>query len=233
MLSRFRTRLTYANVVSTICLFVLLGGSAVALDVVPFAEKAGFAKRAGKAKKAKKARKAKKAGKVDGLSASQTPQAGKLLALDGSTKFPASVLPNGLDGTKGDKGDTGPTYGFTVGGDSAPAVADREAVYAPTNFTLPTSGKLYVSARVSQLNSCDTGDLKYGLYVDDVPVPGSGRSVESGVGSAYRYFELAGVTGTLAAGTHQVKVGLDCYLGNYSGGGGWPDIGFTGILLGS
>jgi len=232
LLSRFRARLTYANVVSTICLFILLGGSAVALDVVPFAEKAGFAK---KARKAKKAKKAKRAGKVDGLSASRTPEGGKLLALDAGAKFPVSVFPDGAKGPKGDKGATGatgPTYGFAVGGDSPPDVSSREAVYAPTNFTLPTAGKLYLEARVSQLNSCDTGDLKYGLYVDDVPVPGSGRSVESGVGSAYRYFELAGVTGRLAAGTHQAKVGMDCYLGNYSGGGGWPDIGFTGILLG-
>src|SRR5690348_4968283 len=30
MFARFRPRLTYANVVSTLCLFILLGGSAVA-----------------------------------------------------------------------------------------------------------------------------------------------------------------------------------------------------------
>lgn len=237
MLSRLRTRLTYANVVSTICLFVLLGGSAVALDVVPFAEKAGFAKKAGKAKKAKKARKAKKAGKVDGLSASKTPQAGKLLALDGSTKFPASVLPNGLDGTKGDKGDTGPTYGFTVGGDSAPDISSREAVFGETSFSLPTGGKVYMSARVSQTIDCDTGDIKYGIYVDDVPVPGSGRSVEASDPADpdpdFRILELAGVTGALAAGAHRVSVGLDCFSGNYTGGSSWPDTGFTGILLGS
>ena len=236
MLSRFRARLTYANVVSTICLFILLGGSAVALDVVPFAEKAGFAK---KARKAKKAKKAKKAGKVDGLSASTTPEGGKLLALDGGAKFPASVFPNGTKGPKGDKGATGatgPTYGFAVGGDGAPDLSSREAVFSEQNFSIPIAGKLYLSARVSQAIDCDTGDIKYGIYVDDIPVPGSGRTVEASDPADpdpdSRFVELAGVTGTLAAGRHKVSVGLDCYLGNYTGGTSWPDTGFTGILLG-
>jgi hypothetical protein len=104
VLSRGRSRLTYANVVSTLCLFVLLGGSAVALEVVPFAKQAGFAKNAGK---------------VDGLSASKKPRKNKLLALSASKKFPASVLPEGFAGPAGDpclpinpacvgpKGDTG------------------------------------------------------------------------------------------------------------------------------
>ena len=239
MLSRFRARLTYANVVSTICLFVVLGGSAVALDVVPFAEKAGFAK---KARKAKKAKKAKRAGKVDGLSASRTPEAGKLLALDASTKFPASVFPGSLEGPKGDKGDrgatgdTGPTYGFVVGGDSPPELSSREAVFGETSFSLPTAGRVHLSARTSQAIDCDTGHLKYGIYVDDVPVPGSGRSVEASdpadPSPDFRYISLAGLTANLAAGTHKVSVGLDCTIGNYSGGSGWGDTGFTGILLG-
>lgn len=239
MLSRFRARLTYANVVSTICLFIVLGGSAIALDVVPYAEKAGFAKKARKAKKAKKAR---KAGKVDGLSASATPEAGKLLALDANTKFPASVFPGSLEGPKGDKGDrgakgdTGPTYGFAVGGDNPPEVSSREPVFGETNFSLPTAGKVYLSARTSQAIDCSAGHTKYGIYVDDVPVPGSGRSVEASdpadPSPDFRYVSLAGVTGTLAAGTHKVSVGLDCVSGNYTGGSGWGDTGFTGILLG-
>lgn len=238
-LSRLRARLTYANVVSTICLFVVLGGSAAALDIVPFAEKAGFAK---KARKAKKAKKAKKAGKVDGLSASRTPQSGKLLALDASTKFPASVFPGSLEGPKGNKGDrgaTGPTYGFvaSLNDTSAPTLTDREAVFGETNFSLPTGGRVYLSARIGQTIDCSAGDIKYGIYVDNVPVPGSGRSVEASDPADpdpdFRYIELAGVTGHLATGTHKVSVGLDCYLGNYSGSSGsWPDIGFAGILLG-
>jgi hypothetical protein len=105
MPARARARLTYSNVVSTLCLFIVLGGVAVAADLVPFAEKAGFATRAGTAKKA---------GKVDGLSASATPKSGRLLALGRSATFPESVLPEGLAGRQGEagspgaKGDMGP-----------------------------------------------------------------------------------------------------------------------------
>lgn len=102
MPARILSRLTFANVVSCVALFVALGGSAIALDVVPFAKEAGFAKKAGKAKKAKKA------GKVDGLSASKTPKKNRLLALDGEAKFPSTVLPEGFAGPAGPQGDTGP-----------------------------------------------------------------------------------------------------------------------------
>ncbi|HYH57852.1 MAG TPA: hypothetical protein VD790_01350 [Thermoleophilaceae bacterium] len=103
MLARARSRLTFANAVSCLALFVALGGSAVALDVVPFAKEAGFAKKAGKAKKAKAA------GKVDGLSASKTPKKNKLLALNNTAKFPAAVLPEGFTGPQGATGPIGAT----------------------------------------------------------------------------------------------------------------------------
>jgi hypothetical protein len=99
-------RLTYANVVSTLCLFIVLGGSAVALDVVPFAQKAGFAKKAGFATKAGKA---ENAAKVDGFSASAAPRPNRLLALDETGKLPMSVGAVGLRGPAGPEGDAGAT----------------------------------------------------------------------------------------------------------------------------
>ena len=141
MLTRARSRLTYANVVSTLCMFIVLGGVAVAVDVVPFAEKAGFAKKAGKAKKAKKA---KKAGKVDGLSASKIPTKNKLLALDAEAKFPAGVLPAGLVGPVGPAGPKGEpgTNGTdgTNGVDGADGADGAQGEPGPLVETLP-SGK--------------------------------------------------------------------------------------------
>ena len=96
MLSRMRPFLTYANVMATIAVFIALGGSAVALDVVPFAKKAGFATKAGNAKK------------VGGIQASKLPAKNKLLALDANAKFPAAVLPQGFAGPVGPVGPAGP-----------------------------------------------------------------------------------------------------------------------------
>ena len=47
------------------------------------------------------------ADKVDGIDASRTPRAGKLLALDGSGRFPASVVAGGATGPQGPVGPEG------------------------------------------------------------------------------------------------------------------------------
>jgi hypothetical protein len=126
MLPRVRPHLTYANVVSTLCLFIVLGGAAVALDVVPFAKRAGYAKKAGSARKA---------GKVDGLNASRKPKKRTLLALDANARFPAAVLPPGLTGPMGPggpKGDPG-----EPGADGTPGQQGQQGEPGPFYETLP------------------------------------------------------------------------------------------------
>ena len=59
------------------------------------------------AKSVSLAKRALNADKVDGLSASKTPQSGTLLALDRNKKLPASVLPASTRGATGDQGLTG------------------------------------------------------------------------------------------------------------------------------
>ena len=106
-----RARITYANVVSTLALFVALGGAGYAAGVVPLAAKARFADRAAYATKAGAAVKAGTAGAaakagtavaaafalnartVDHLSAARSPRPHALLALDGAGRFPAAVVP--------------------------------------------------------------------------------------------------------------------------------------------
>jgi len=64
---------------------------------------------------------------VDGLSASKSPQPGKLLALDGRARFPSSVLtaaPRGPRGAQGPAGATGPA-GPTGPSGAAEAYIDR------------------------------------------------------------------------------------------------------------
>jgi hypothetical protein len=101
-------RISYANVVSTLALFVALGGVGYAAGVVPFATKAGYANRAGFATTARVATFAgkaatagtavasafaKNAAQVNHISASRSPRPGQLLVLGANAKLPGSVLP--------------------------------------------------------------------------------------------------------------------------------------------
>jgi hypothetical protein len=73
-----RAKLSYANVVSSLALFVALGGAGYAAGVVPFAAHAGYADNAGK---------------VDGISASLSPKPHTLAALDHRGVLPAAAAP--------------------------------------------------------------------------------------------------------------------------------------------
>jgi hypothetical protein len=89
MPARLRAALSYSNVMATMAVFIALGGSAVAVGVVPVAKQA------------------KNAAEVDGLSASKKPKRNTLLALNGRRKYPQSVLPKGLQGPVGPVGPQG------------------------------------------------------------------------------------------------------------------------------
>jgi hypothetical protein len=73
-----RAKLSYANVMSSIAVFIALGGAAFAAGVIPYAARAGFANNAGA---------------VNNLKASRSPKPATLLALDHRGEFPASVIP--------------------------------------------------------------------------------------------------------------------------------------------
>jgi hypothetical protein len=66
---------------------------------------------------------AQNAGKVDGIDAARTPQAGKLLALNAAKKFPQGILPPAAQGPRGLPGPAGPTGPAGPGGPAGPAGA--------------------------------------------------------------------------------------------------------------
>ena len=142
--------------------------------------------------------------------------------------------PQGPRGGTGPQGATGPTFGFVAGGGTPPTLAERDLITAQESFNLPAAGRLYLEARISETVACALGALvRYGLYVDDVPVPGSGRQVHTTQDQeGIKYLQFAGVTGPLSAGAHRARLGFDCVDGNPSTYAQFNDAGFTGILLG-
>src|SRR4051794_30338489 len=88
---RLRRRLTLANVVAFLALFVALSAT-------------GWASRVPRAVFALEA---ENSHQVDGLNASTTPKAGTLLALNSKKQFPLSVFPAGTQGPQGKTGKTG------------------------------------------------------------------------------------------------------------------------------
>jgi hypothetical protein len=131
----------------------------------------------------------------------------------------------GIQGVKGDTGETGlqgppgPTYGF-ASSSAPPAFSATEQESTFKVFTLPVPGRLYIHARGYESNICTAGSLvNYGLYVEETPVPGSGQLIRSEAGQAgSKTVSITGVTDTLPAGSHNVRLRLDCTGGNWNGG---------------
>jgi hypothetical protein len=94
-----RTLSWAALILAALALFATLGGPSYATSVV---------------------KRAVNADKVDGLHASKTPRAKRLLALNALGKLPASVLPTGTAGAPGPQGDTGATGAQGAKGDTGP-----------------------------------------------------------------------------------------------------------------
>ncbi|MEX2032660.1 MAG: hypothetical protein WEA81_07315, partial [Dehalococcoidia bacterium] len=147
-----------AMVVACISLFVALGGTSIAAVQLGRNSVGSKHIKNGQVKRVDLARNAVTSAKI--LDAS-------LLAKD----FATGQLP------KGDKGDPGPTAGFRTGNIFADPPSTPESTFIPTeSFSLPVAGRLLLLGRVSASILCSMGSfgVDFGLYVDGVPIPGSG-----------------------------------------------------------
>ena len=105
-----------------------------------------------------------------------------------------------------------PTYvqSVTLGAGTPAAVPDVISV-APYDFSVPHKGRTSVTVFIPSLSgSCGGGSSdqpNVGLYIDNVPVPGTGAVVPGAAGA--RPFELT-ATLELAAGAHAGRVGITC-----------------------
>ena len=221
-----RSRLTYANVMATVAVFIALGGASYAVSQLP--------KNSVKAKQiAKDAVRASEV-KANAVGTSEVAD-GSLLEAD----FGAGQLPVGLTGDAGPAGATGPKGATGLSGSIGPpgptfaATIDRaDPVASPDNpgvggatvsFTAPAAGRLLVEFEAvddptSAINgvsiTCSAGNPAVGLYVDGVPVPNTALTLASGV---FAPFTLMGVTAaSISAGPHVAGMGANCPSGDFA-----------------
>ena len=183
---KLRGRLSYSNVVSSLCLFLIVGGGTAYAA-------AHLSKNSVGPKQLKK--NAVTPPKV-------APSTVKLFRGE-----------KGDQGVQGIPGPPGPTVGVAGGFNDPPATFDFAAAPSQT-ITLPSSGKLFAMGSIqSQVNCSSSGTtctLELGLYVDGHPVAGTLReeSAPATSTSAIRDIDMFGVTGALASGPHTITIGI-------------------------
>jgi hypothetical protein len=214
MLAKLRARLTYANVMATIAVFVALGGSSYAAITIT-----------GKNVKNRSltGRDIKKNSLTSAEVRDQT-----LLAKD----FEAGQLPAGPKGDKGDRGvkgdrglqgPAGPSQGF-AGATASDSFVDStpDGVVSQTTFNLAQPGRLYVQARGIVAVTCSPSETSVfgGIYVDGNSATtytafaaASGQRLATGNGSQVN-FAAFGITPSLSSGNHTISYRTDCPIGS-------------------
>jgi hypothetical protein len=206
LVRRLGARLTYANVMSTLAVFVALGGGAYALSVPRNSVGSAQLKRSA-VTSAKLRSGAITTGKIQrGAVTSAQIRDRSLTASD----FAPGVIPAPAASTAS----PGP---LVLGGARA---ADTDPLPTPgtmiesVSLTMSSAGKAFV---LGTLNSPFLGcgatpcSATWGVYVDGQPVSGTGLHLQAATGSGdgFNYlYTLFGVTPTLQAGGHTVTVDM-------------------------
>jgi hypothetical protein len=118
---------------------------------------------------------------------------------------------------------------FADGTDPTPAA---QVTIKSTRVTLQRAARLYVLAAVRDpFLSCGSNpcSARWGIYVDNVPVPASAVQLQANAGESdgFPYYALFGVTGaTLRVGSHDVVLGR-------ADSGPITDVGQLGSQLGA
>ena len=199
-MSAVKEKLTYANVMATLAVFIALGAGAYA---------AGLPKNSVKSKQIKTG--AVKTAELAGNAVTSPKVAnGSLLGQDfAAGQLPIGpVGPQGEQGVQGDQGPPGPTYGAVTGPNPE---ATAESLVLRQDFTLPAAGRV-LAMHTSQgvAVNCSAGSPTTGLYVDGVAVPGTRRDLASGVNTP---LDMFGISAPLDAGAHRLEFGADCPTG--------------------
>jgi hypothetical protein len=202
LIRRIRARLTYANVMSSIAVFVALGGGAYALSVPRNSVGTRQIKRSA-VTSAKIRRSAVTGAKIKlGAVTSAQVRDRSLRASDlapgvipSSTPAPAPLALGGAHAA-----DTDPP-------------ATPGAALKSTSLTLNSAGKAFVLATLNQPSlTCPSGPCQadWGIYVDSQAVPATGLHLQAagGSGDGYPFYALYGLTPTLPSGVHTVSLNM-------------------------
>lgn len=195
-----RIRLTYANVMATVSVFIALGGGAYA---VALAEKNSVT-----SKSIKK-----------GAVRSADVKDNGLLGVDvkDESLTSADVIESTLEvsGQPGPPGPPGPTAaGVSIDSEAPPA--DPDLIPATATIVTPTSGRILVTLDGAELaGNCTAGTVDFGLYLDGVPLHNTHWDGFSGVPVDAHESAISPV---VPAGEHEVAFGIDCPTGNVIAG---------------
>jgi hypothetical protein len=123
-------------------------------------------------------------------------------------------------GNVGSTGSPGPTAGATDTGGVAPSATPQSDFSTSATVTTTTSSKLLVSGWLKASVFCTAAGPcsdTWGLYVDGAPVSGTAHTLSAGTSATASDFVLvSGMTGTLAAGTHNAVL-QDGASGDFGG----------------
>jgi Collagen triple helix repeat (20 copies) len=132
----------------------------------------------------------------------------------GATGAKGDAGNTGNTGNTGATGPVGPTYGAEGSSDSGTTPSAFLSAYVVSlgGVTTPVAGSLYVFGHLAGgvLNCSAGATAKYGLYVDGVAVPGSGITAQLTSST----LTLSGVVDGVAAGGHQIILGVVCTSGS-------------------
>jgi hypothetical protein len=240
MLAGLRSRLSYANVMATLALFVALGGSSYAALQLPRAS-VGTAQLEANAVTSPKVKpgslmlsdfRRSERSRLRGARGRHGAQGPP--GTPGAQGVPGPEGPQGLRGPQGEpglQGLPGPTEGTSddfLEGETLVA----EFAWDEGDFTTTRAGKVYVSKQLDSLMvECTVGDWRAWLEVDGQRVPGTVYGLTSG--TEYTALSFSGVTtSAVAPGDHSALIGTDCPDGDVLGANVIPISGVSAVVLG-
>ena len=213
MAGQIRQRLTYANVMATLAVFLALGGGAfAAVSGIPGAGgviDGCYQKAKGNLRVIKSNKKCRKSEKA--VSWNEKGLKGDTGQTGGAGQAGAS----GQTGATGQTGAVGPTEAVSAGNVSNPFGSPNGGDAISETLTTTKAGNLLILARGKIGVTCTAPVAVVGIYIDGNVVPFSAAVLDQSNGTS-QTITLFGVASSVSLGAHAIKVRADCPGGSYT-----------------